>query len=135
MTRQVILKVGTTGLNVANNRIFELAAIEIIDGKKGDTYHQYINPEQEFEEGATLCTKMKQNDLASYPTFDGIANDFQTFIEGAELIVQTKSPHFDLYFVNKELRYADKAPICLDNIKTVVSLFKEKQVSLRLRLK
>lgn len=126
MIRKVIIKIGTTGLNKDVDRISELACIEVVNGKKGDVFHRYINPTIEFSNGATNCTKMKLEDLEDKPVFSEVYNDFMSFIEDSKLVMQSNQPNFDLVFIIKELSILDKVLISSQRIESVTSLYKSK---------
>ena len=52
--RQIVLDTETTGLEwKKGNRVVEIGCVELIERRPtGRTYHQYINPQREFEQGA-----------------------------------------------------------------------------------
>ena len=81
MALEVILKVGTTGLSLLNDRIFEISAIRISDGNKVDTFQQDINPTLEFSKEATSYTKVKLSNLTNRPLFIDICDEFLEFIK------------------------------------------------------
>lgn len=104
MTRQIILDTETTGLEpAAGHRIIEIGCVELIDRKlSGQSFHVYINPEREIDEGAVEVHGLSAEFLADKPRFTDIADDFLSFVEGAELIIHNAP--FDVGFINHELR-------------------------------
>lgn len=104
--RQIVLDTETTGLQVEQgHRIIEIGCIELIDRKiTGKTYHQYINPEREIDQGAQMVHGLTQELLQTKPVFKQITADFLAFIKGAELIIHNAS--FDVGFINAELALA-----------------------------
>lgn len=102
--RQVVLDTETTGLEVADgNRILEIGCVEMIDRKvTGRSFHQYINPERDSEEGALAVHGITSDFLADKPLFADIAQEFLTFVDGAELIIHNAG--FDLGHLNNELQ-------------------------------
>lgn len=104
MTRQIILDTETTGLEpAAGHRIIEIGCVELIDRKlTGQSFHVYINPEREIDEGAVEVHGLSAEFLADKPRFADIADDFLGFVEGAELIIHNAP--FDVGFINHELR-------------------------------
>ena len=113
MTRQIILDTETTGLEpAAGHRIIEIGCVELIDRKlSGQSFHVYINPEREIDEGAVEVHGLSAEFLADKPRFADIADDFLGFVDGAELIIHNAP--FDVGFINHELRLleASLAPI------------------------
>lgn len=104
--RQVVLDTETTGLEVSQgHRIIEIGCIEIMHRRTTNhTFHQFINPEREIDEGALEVHGIKQDFLKDKPRFSHIADDLIQFIDGAELIIHNAS--FDVGFINSELSLA-----------------------------
>src|SRR5450830_1468602 len=109
--RQVVLDTETTGLNARDgNRIIEIGCVELIDRKlTGNNYHQYINPERESEEGALAVHGLTTEFLSDKPKFAEIAEEFRTFIAGAELIIHNAP--FDIGFLNAEFKRLNLPPV------------------------
>lgn len=104
--RQVVLDTETTGLDPKQgHRIIEVAAIEL-DGRKvsGRSFHRYINPEREIDEGAAAVHGLTLDRLQDEPRFIEIAPALLEFIAGAELIIHNAP--FDMGFLNAELALA-----------------------------
>ena len=101
--RQIILDTETTGLEwKKGNRVVEIGCVELLERRPtGNTYHQYINPQREFEQGAAEVTGLSLEFLADKPLFADIADDFLAFIDGAELIIHNAT--FDIGFLDYEL--------------------------------
>src|SRR5437868_2948054 len=101
--RQIVLDTETTGLShQKGHRIIEIGCVELIGRvKTGRTFHCYINPEREVEEGAFRVHGISTKFLQDKPLFRDIALDLMTFIEGTELIIHNAS--FDVGFLNAEL--------------------------------
>lgn len=104
--RQVVLDTETTGLEVSQgHRIIEIGCVEIMHRRTtNQTFHQFINPEREIDEGALEVHGIKQDFLKNKPKFSNIADDLIQFIDGAELIIHNAS--FDVGFINSELSLA-----------------------------
>lgn len=101
--RQVVLDTETTGLEHAQgHRIIEIGCVEMVDRKlTGRTYHQYINPEREIDDGAMEVHGITNDFLADKPLFSAIAAEFIEFITGAELVIHNAP--FDVGFIDNEL--------------------------------
>lgn len=102
--RQIVLDTETTGFDPkSGNRLVEIGCIELVDRKfTGRTYHQYINPEREVEEGAFAVHGISDEFLLDKPTFAEIADEFCQFVQGAELIIHNAP--FDMGFLDYQLR-------------------------------
>jgi DNA polymerase-3 subunit epsilon len=102
--RYVMLDTETTGLKPeAGHRIIEIGAV-VLENRQltRETYHQYINPEFEVEQGALEVHGISNEFLQDKPRFDDIMNDFMAFIDGAVLVMHNAP--FDVKFLNNELK-------------------------------
>lgn len=104
--RQIVLDTETTGLNPnQGHRLVEVAAIELSDRKVSkNSFHRYLNPEREIDEGAASVHGLTLDRLQDEPRFAEIAPAFLAFISGAELIIHNAP--FDMGFLNSELARA-----------------------------
>jgi DNA polymerase-3 subunit epsilon len=104
--RQIVLDTETTGLNPnLGHRLVEVAAIELCDRKVSDrSFHRYLNPEREIDEGAASVHGLTLDRLQDEPKFAEIAPALLEFISGAELIIHNAP--FDMGFLNAELTRA-----------------------------
>jgi len=131
--RQVVLDTETTGLDPKQgHRIIEVAAIEL-DGRKvsGRTFHRYINPEREIDEGAAAVHGLTLDRLQDEPKFIEIAPALLEFIAGAELIIHNAP--FDMGFLNAELALAGLPKLdnqVLDTLKVAKELHPGKKNNL-----
>ena len=105
--RLVILDTETTGLRTSDdNRIIEIAAIEMIDRTVTDQkFHEFINPERPIEVDAERIHGISLGELLDKPLFSEIADEFLNFIKGSRLIIHNAS--FDVGFINHELKKLD----------------------------
>jgi len=101
--RQVVLDTETTGISTADDhRIIEIGCVELINRRlTGQTFHQYINPQRDIDDGAIEVHGITNEFLADKPLFADIAEEFLQFIEGAELIIHNAP--FDVGFIDHEL--------------------------------
>jgi DNA polymerase-3 subunit epsilon len=105
--RQIVLDTETTGLEPKQgHRIIEIGCVEIVNRKLTEnTYHQYIQPDREIDEGAFEVHGISTEFLADKPRFCDIAEDFMQFINGAELVIHNAP--FDIGFLDHELAMLD----------------------------
>lgn len=101
--RQIVLDTETTGLEwKKGNRVVEIGCVELVERRPtGRTFHQYIRPDRDFEQGAAEVTGLTLEFLADKPPFEAIADEFLAFIEGAELVIHNAA--FDIGFLDSEL--------------------------------
>ena len=100
--RQVVLDTETTGLEVEQqHRVIEIGCVELFNRRlTGRTYHQYLNPQRDIDEGAQQVHGLTRERLAKEPTFAEVHADFLEFIRDAELIIHNAA--FDVAFLNAE---------------------------------
>lgn len=101
--RQIMLDTETTGLEWRNgDRIVEIGCVEMVSRKlTGRHYHVYINPEREVDAGAMAVHGITNEFLVDKPKFAAIVEEFEAFVEGAELVIHNAP--FDVGFLNMEL--------------------------------
>lgn len=102
--RQVILDTETTGLEVKKgHRIIEIGCVELLERRpSGRTFHCYINPQRDVDEGARAVHGIDNEFLRDKPLFAEIAAEFLEFVDGSEVIAHNAS--FDVGFLDAELR-------------------------------
>ena len=101
--RQIILDTETTGLSwERGNRVVEIGCVEFVERRPtGRTFHTYLNPECQFEQGAQEVTGLTVEFLADKPKFAQVVDEFLAFIDGAELVIHNAA--FDVGFLDSEL--------------------------------
>ncbi|HEY1312461.1 MAG TPA: DNA polymerase III subunit epsilon [Steroidobacteraceae bacterium] len=107
--RQVVLDTETTGLEVEQkHRVIEIGCVELVHRRlTGRTYHQYLNPQRDIDEGAQAVHGLTRERLAREPSFAEVHPQFLEFIRDAELIIHNAP--FDIAFLNAELALIDVA--------------------------
>jgi DNA polymerase-3 subunit epsilon len=101
--RQIVLDTETTGLEPQQgHRIIEIGCIELVNRQpSGAVYHQYLQPDREIDAGAIEVHGITDDFLADKPRFSDVADEFVSFIDGAELIIHNAP--FDLGFIRHEI--------------------------------
>ena len=101
--RQIVLDTETTGLEPADgHRIIEIGCVELINRRRtGNDFHQYLRPDRAVDPGAVEVHGITDVFLADKPGFSDIADDFLTYVRGAELIIHNAP--FDIGFLDAEL--------------------------------
>lgn len=133
--RQVVLDTETTGLDWrGSDRVVEIGCVEL-DSRKltGRTYHVYLNPEREVGDSERIHG-LSDEFLAGKPVYKQVAEEFEAFVAGAELIIHNAS--FDTGFLNMEqdrigrTRLTVLCPEVLDTVRMAKDLFPGKKASL-----
>ncbi len=118
--RQIVLDTETTGLEPRQgHRIIEIGCVELVNRKlTGNHYHQYIQPDRDIDEGAIEVHGITNEFLADKPRFNDIAEDFLTFIRGAELVIHNAP--FDVGFIDHEFNMLTPVPGSVNDFCTVL---------------
>jgi len=118
--RQVVLDTETTGLDwKRGHRIIEIGCVELINRRQtGATWHEYLNPQREIDEGAQEVHGLSSQFLADKPLFPDLAESFLEFVSGAELIIH--NAQFDVGFLDNELSMAGLKSSCLGDANQVL---------------
>lgn len=75
----VCIDLETTGLNPKRDRIIEIGAVKVRDGKIVETFEKLIDPKQQLEERVEVLTGISSKELEGNPTIQQILpklNDF-----------------------------------------------------------
>jgi DNA polymerase-3 subunit epsilon len=101
--RQVVLDTETTGLEVdQDHRVIEIGCVELNNRRlTGRSFHRYLNPERDIDEGALDVHGLSREKLAKEPKFAEIRAEFLDFVRDAELIIHNAA--FDVAFLDAEL--------------------------------
>ena len=123
--KEVLLDTETTGLSSVNDKIIEIACIEIEDHiPTGEKFHVFLNPEMEISQGAYDTHGISKEFLKDKPKFNDVAKDFIKFIDGKRLVIH--NAEFDLAFLNKELKEVGEKQISKDNIVDTLNVARER---------
>lgn len=131
--REIVLDTETTGLDPANERIIEIACVELINRlPSGRTKRWYLNPEQKVQEAAFAIHGLSDEFLTDKPKFAAVAGEFLEFIADAKLVIH--NAEFDLGFVNAELKRVEREPLerarAVDTLAIARRMFPGERVSL-----
>jgi DNA polymerase-3 subunit epsilon len=101
--RQIVLDTETTGLEVEQqHRIIEIGCVELFNRRlTGRSFHRYLNPERDIDEGAQQVHGLSREKLSKEPKFAQVHLEFLEFVRDAELIIHNAP--FDVAFLNAEL--------------------------------
>ena len=108
--RQIVLDTETTGLEVEQfHRVIEIGCVEVFNRRlTGRTFHRYLNPERDIDEGAQQVHGLSREYLSSHPKFAQVHTEFLEFVRDAELIIHNAP--FDVAFLNAELARIESGP-------------------------
>src|SRR5437660_4518837 len=87
--RQIVLDTETTGLEPElNHRVIEIGCVELVNRRAtGRTFHRYLNPERDIDDGALSVHGISRTDLDEQPRCREIADELLDFLAGYELAI------------------------------------------------
>lgn len=107
ITSYVCIDLETTGLNPKLDKIIEIGALKVVEGKVTDTFHTYVNPGRKLEERITVLTGICQDKLDQAPDMKEIFPRLVVFLEDLPLLGHRVL--FDYSFLKKtavDLKYS-----------------------------
>ncbi|MGN0435310.1 MAG: PolC-type DNA polymerase III [Wujia sp.] len=93
----VVFDIETTGLSPTNNKIIEIGAVKIKDGRIQDTFSEFVNPEVPIPYNITKLTSITDNMVMEAPTIDVILPRFLEYVGEASLVAH--NAEFDTSFI------------------------------------
>jgi DNA polymerase-3 subunit epsilon len=106
--RQIVLDTETTGIEPKEgHRVIEIGCVELVNRRlTGNHFHVYINPGRHIEQEAIDVHGITNEFLADKPTFSQVAQEFVSFIKGAQLVIHNAP--FDVGFMDHEFNMEPK---------------------------
>lgn len=93
----VVFDTETTGLNYDLDKIIEIAAVKVVNGKLVESFTTLINPECSVPEAAQKINNITDEMLYGKPLFKDVLPDFFKFTRGCQLVAH--NIEFDIKFV------------------------------------
>lgn len=75
----------TTGVNIATDRIVEIAILKIMPDGSEEVYHQRINPERPIPVESSMFHGIYDEDIKDAPTFKDVAQHIAAFLADSDL--------------------------------------------------
>ncbi|TCL56523.1 DNA polymerase-3 subunit alpha (Gram-positive type) [Kineothrix alysoides] len=114
----VVFDIETTGFSPVHNRIIEIGAVKIVDGKIADRYSAFVNPDVPIPFEIEKLTGINDDMVMGAPMIDVILPQFFDFCQDAVLVAH--NANFDMSFIienarrlglEKEFTYVDTVGI------------------------
>ncbi len=106
----VFIDLETTGINLATDRIVEIAIIKILPDKSRQVKHKMVNPQMPIPKASSDIHGITDDKVKDAPTFKEVANELKQFIDNADLSGYN-SNRFDIPLLMEEFL---RAGILLD---------------------
>ena len=94
----VVFDLETTGFSPEKNRIIEIGAVKIVDGKITDRFSQFVNPQEPIPFKIQKLTGISDSMVVGAKTIDLVLPFFLRFCEGCILVGHNVT--FDIGFIN-----------------------------------
>ena len=98
----VVFDLETTGLSAVNNRIIEIGAVKVMEGKIVDRFSTFVNPREPIPFEIEQLTSISDEMVIDAPVIEDILPKFLEFCEGCVLIAHNAS--FDAGFIQENCR-------------------------------
>jgi DNA polymerase-3 subunit epsilon len=86
LTRPIaFIDLETTGVNIAVDRVIEIAIIKILPDKSKVVKHKLINPKMPIPKASSAVHGITDDKVKDAPTFKEVANELKQFIDNADL--------------------------------------------------
>lgn len=86
MNSYICLDMEATGLSPRNDRIIEIGAIKVIEGKETEVFSTFVNPGRKLDERITELTGITDDDLTDAPYVSEIIGKFVEFCDDLPLL-------------------------------------------------
>ncbi len=96
----VVFDIETTGFGPVKDKIIEIGAVKVVEGKIVDQFSTFINPEVSIPYEIIDLTGINDEMVMDYPTIDIILPKFLEFCQGCALVAHNAS--FDVSFITKK---------------------------------
>ncbi|SEQ11542.1 DNA polymerase-3 subunit alpha [Lachnospiraceae bacterium RM5] len=93
----VVFDIETTGFNSINNKIIEIGAVKVSDGKIKEKYSTFVNPKEPIPFRIEELTHINDSMVISAPTIDIVLPEFLEFCKGCVMVAHNAD--FDMSFI------------------------------------
>lgn len=105
----VAIDLETTGLDAQKDKIIEIGAVRMQEGKILEEYATLINPDIPIPDRTTLLTGIKPQDVLGAPRIQDVIDELQAFVGDAPIVGH--SVGFDLSFLNRQGLFEKNIPL------------------------
>ena len=94
----VVFDIETTGFSPSKNKIIEIGAVKVVEGKIIDRFNEFVNPQVPIPFEIERLTSINDSMVMDAPTIDVILPKFLEFVGDAALVAHNAS--FDVSFIH-----------------------------------
>lgn len=98
----VVFDLETTGFSAVKDRIIEIGAVKVVDGKITDKFSAFVNPGIPVPFRITQLTSITDEMVMEAPAIDVVLPEFLDFVGGAVLVAHNAG--FDVGFIEENCR-------------------------------
>lgn len=104
----VVFDIETTGFSSIADRIIEIGAVKVENGRITDKFSTFVNPKRPIPFQITQLTGITDEMVMEYPDIEIILPQFLEFVGDAPLVAHNAG--FDVGFIEQNCRYQDIEP-------------------------
>lgn len=104
----VVVDCETTGLDPGTDRIIEIAALRVREGRPVALFHRMVDPERPLPEFITSLTGLTDHRVRQAPTAGDILPELSAFLSHDTVVGHNVG--FDLAFIDAEITMTHSAP-------------------------
>ena len=100
----VVFDLETTGFSPVNDRIIEIGAVKIEDGKIVDRFSTFVNPERPIPYEIEELTSINDSMVMNADTIESVLPEFIEFIGADETVLVGHNVKFDTSFIRENMK-------------------------------
>ena len=104
----VVFDLETTGFSSIKDKIIEIGAVKVENGKITDRFSTFVNPKIPIPFEITKLTSITDEMVMKAPDIETVLPDFLAFVGNATLVAHNAA--FDVGFIEQNCRYQDITP-------------------------
>lgn len=98
----IVFDIETTGLSVTQNKIIEIAAVKVEEGKEIDRFATFVNPHERIPYNIQQLTNINDDMVKDAPELEPVIRDFVKFAGDGVLVAH--NARFDMGFIQASLK-------------------------------
>ncbi|SET42428.1 PolC-type DNA polymerase III [Paenibacillus sp. NFR01] len=98
----VVFDIETTGLSISRNKITELAAVKMCEGKELDRYSSLVNPHEKIPYHIQQLTNITDEMVKDAPDLEPVLRKFVEFV--GDSVIVAHNARFDMGFIQASLK-------------------------------